>query len=322
MKFLLTTTFILIATVASARDNIQIAGSSTVLPFATIVAESFAENSEFTTPVVEGGGTGAGIKKFCEGVDETTIDIVTASRQMKEEEKAVCAEAGVTEITEVRIGYDGIVFASDSSKSSFALSPAIVYTAINKNSTATNWNQIDSTLPDQKILLLIPGTKHGTREVFDQKVLIQGCKDAGAYDEILAKVSDTKLAETECSAIRTDSAVVEIDGDYTETLNRMKTDTDALGVFGLSFYENNTSILQVATINNIAPSVETISDGTYPISRPLYFYIKDAHVNVIPGILEFARFFVSDEMAGIDGALPEYGLVSDPELAKTQAKLN
>lgn len=322
MKFLITTTFLLLATAASARDNIQIAGSSTVLPFATIVAESFAENSEFTTPVVEGGGTGSGIKKFCEGVGDTTIDIVTASRQMKEEEKAVCAAAGVTQITEVRIGYDGIVFASDVSKSSFALSPAIVYAAISKNSLVSNWSELDSTLPNQKILLLIPGTKHGTREVFDHEVLIQGCKDTGAYDEILSRVSDKKLAETECSAIRTDSTIIEIDGDYTETLNRMKTDTDAVGVFGLSFYENNTDILQVATVNNITPSVETISNGTYPISRPLYFYIKDAHVSVIPGILEFATFFVSDDMAGIDGALPEYGLVSDPELAKTQAKLN
>lgn len=309
----------LLATSAYARDNIQVAGSSTVLPFATIVAESFGENRNFPTPVVEGGGTGAGIKKFCEGVGNDTIDIVTASRTMKDEEKIACADAGVTDITEVRIGYDGIVFASDIQGGLFSLTPAIVYSAINKDSTVSSWSDIDASLPAEQISVLIPGTKHGTREVFDQKVLIQGCKDVGKYDEFLATLNDPKAAEKECASVRTDGFVTEIDGDYTETLNRMKTNPASVGVFGLSFYENNTDTLQVATMNGVEPTVETISDESYPVSRPLFFYVKNAHFNTILGLHDFMQYFVSDDMAGPDGALSEAGLVSDPKLADTQA---
>lgn len=312
---------LLLAGAANARDNIQVAGSSTVLPFAIVAAESFAENTSFSNPVVEGGGTGAGIKKFCTGVGESTIDIVTASRQMKDEEKALCAEAGVTDITEVKIGYDGIVFASDINGNSFDLTPAFVYQAINDTYSATNWNQIDPSLPEEEILMLVPGTKHGTREVFDQKVMIQGCKDVGDYDKFLAEVGDNKAAEQRCVSIRKDGLVVEIDGDYTETLNRMKADSNSVGVFGLSFYENNTDSLQVATVNGVVPDAVTITDGSYPISRPLFFYVKNSHIGVIPGLLEFAQFFVSDEMAGPEGALIDLGLVSDPELPTTQESL-
>ena len=321
MKSYILIASLLLSTAAYARDNIQVAGSSTVLPFATIVAESFGENRDFPTPVVEGGGTGAGIKKFCEGTGDATIDIATASRQMKDDEKAACAAAGVTDITEVRIGYDGIVFASDVNSGSFALTPSMVYSAINKDSIVSSWDDIDASLPSEKIALLIPGTKHGTREVFDQKVVIQGCKDVGKYDEFLTKLNDAKKAEQECASIRTDGSVVEIDGDYTETLNRMKADPVAIGVFGLSFYENNTNTLQVATMNGIEPSVETISDGTYPVSRPLFFYVKNAHINSIPGLSDFVQYFVSDDMAGPDGAMVENGLVSDPKLPETQSKL-
>ena len=321
MKSLILITSLLLATTAQARDNIQVAGSSTVLPFATIAAEAFGENFEFATPVVEGGGTGAGIKKFCEGVDESTLDIVTASRAMKDEEKAACVEAGVVDITEVKIGYDGIVFASDVNGNSFALTPAIVYAAINKDSPAKTWKEVSSDLPEQNIMMLIPGTKHGTREVFDQKVIVQGCKDTGAYDILFATLNDAKETEKACNVLRAD-AVVEIDGDYTETLSRLKADATAVGVFGLSFYENNTDSLQVATVNGIVPSVDSISAGEYPVSRPLFFYVKNAHIELIPGLMEFAQYFVSDEMAGMDGKLVEYGLVPDPELVKTQEALN
>ena len=320
MKIMLTAAVIALTTTAAfARDNIHIAGSSTVLPFAVIAAESFGENSEFVTPVVEGGGTGAGIKKFCEGVGDDFIDIVNASRAMKQDEKDACATAGVTDITEVRIGYDGIVFASDINGTPFALTPSMIYLAINKESTIASWDMIDAALPAQKISMLIPGTKHGTREVFDQKVLLQGCKDTAMYDQILAKVGDEKAAEKECASVRTDGAVVEIDGDYTETLSRMKTDPNAVGVFGLSFYENNSSILHVATVNDVVPSIESIADGSYPVSRPLYFYVKNAHVDSIPGLAEYVNYIVSDDVAGPGGMLEEYGLVPDPELAATQA---
>ena len=301
-----------IATSAHARDQIQVTGSSTVLPYATIIAETFGENSEFKTPVVEGGGSGAGRKKLCEGVGEGTVDIANSSSKMKDEEWAKC-EAAIGPITEVRIGYDGIVFASNIGKLNIEdLTALQLYTALHATSTAKLWSDVDPALPEIEILAFIPGTKHGTREVFDVKVMEEGCKAALGVEKL------SKDEVKECVRVRTDGAAVDIDGDYTETLARLDANKTALGVFGLSFYQNNTSKLEVATVNGIFPSVETIAVGDYPISRPLYFYVKNAHLDVIPGLKEYVSFFVSDEMAGPDGALAEYGLVPDPELAATQ----
>lgn len=314
MKILLAAAAVvaLTATTALARDNVQVTGSSTVLPYATIVAESFGENFDFPTPVVEGGGSGAGRKKLCEGTGENTVDIANSSSKMKEEEWAEC-EAKIGEITEVRIGYDGIVFASNIDKLNIDdLTPLQLYNALHESSTATLWSDVDPALPEVNILAFIPGTKHGTREVFDVKVMEEGCKASLGVDKL---DDDQKKA---CHAIRTDGVAVDIDGDYTETLARLDANPTAIGVFGLSFYQNNKNKLEVATINGVVPSVETIASGDYPISRPLYFYVKNAHIGVIPGLVEYVEFFVSDEMAGPDGALAQYGLVPDPELAATQ----
>ena len=309
---------------AIARDQIQIAGSSTVLPYASIVAEAFGENFSFPTPVVESGGSGAGRKKLCEGVGENTIDIANSSSRIKQSDIDLCAQNGVTEIQEVRIGYDGIVFASDINGESFAFTPADWYNALAAkvmkdgalvDNTAKTWADVNPDLPAQDILAFIPGTKHGTREVFDVKVLEAGCEATGA-EEAFKAAGDEKAKG--CTALRTDGASVDIDGDYTETLARIDANKNAIGVFGLSFYENNTDKLQVATMSGVNPSTETIASGEYPVSRPLYFYVKNAHLGVIPGLQEYIEFFVSDEIAGPDGPLAAYGLVSDPELAKTQ----
>ncbi|MCF1709724.1 substrate-binding domain-containing protein [Tabrizicola sp. J26] len=321
------------ATAALARDNIQSAGSSTVLPYATIVAEAFGENFDFKTPVVESGGSGAGRKKFCEGVGENTIDIANSSSRITQSDIDTCAKNGVTEIMEVRFGYDGIVFASDIAGPDFAFTPADWYNAIGAqvakdgalvaNASAT-WDQVNAALPAQPILAFIPGTKHGTREVFDTKVIVAGCKETGAYDLFLAKAEGAdekekaKAAEKACNTLRTDGKSVDVDGDYTETLARIAANKQAIGVFGLSFYQNNTDKLKVATINGVTPTVESVAKGEYPVSRPLYFYVKKAHLGVIPGLQEYIDFFVSDDMAGPDGPLAAYGLVPDPELAKTQ----
>ncbi len=317
------------ATAADARDQLQIAGSSTVLPFATIAAEAFGENTDFNTPVVEGGGTGAGLKKFCEGVGEATIDIANASRKMKDEEIATCKTNGVTDIMEVQIGYDGIVFASASGGADFVVTTTDLYKALAAEvvvdgalvaNTATKWSDVNPALPAQDILAFIPGTKHGTREVFEVKVLEAGCKDSGAEEVIKGLKGDDKdAAKKACSAVRADGKAVDIDGDYTETLARMDSEPTGLGVFGLSFYENNTDKLKVASVNGVAPTVETIASGDYPVSRPLFFYVKKAHIGVVPGLQEFAAFFVSDDMAGPEGSLTEQGLVADPKLADAQA---
>ena len=316
------------ATTAMARDNVQVAGSSTVLPYASIVAEAFGENTDFPTPVVESGGSSAGLKRFCEGVGENTIDIANASRAIRAGEVETCASNGVTDIIEVRIGYDGIVFASQIDGPAFtafepsdwfnALSPMVLVDGAMVENPYTQWADFNSDLPAVEIAAFIPGTKHGTREVFEEKVLLQGCEDTGAMQAMMDGGMSEDDTEDACMAVRTDGRSVDIDGDYTETLARIDSNENGVGVFGLAFYENNTDKLKVATMSGVAPSTETISTGEYPVSRPLFFYIKKAHIGVIPGLKEFASFFVSDEIAGPSGPLAQYGLVSDPELASTQ----
>jgi phosphate transport system substrate-binding protein len=313
---------------AFARDQIQVTGSSTVLPYATIVAEAFGENFDFPTPVVEGGGSGAGRKKLCEGVGESTVDIANSSSRISQSDIDLCAQNGVAEIMEVRFGYDGIVFASDVNGPEFALTPADVFNALAETvlkdgalvpNPHASWSDFNPNLPAQEILVFSPGTKHGTREVFDTKVIVQGCEDSGAMAAHVAAGLDEDAAEEACMKLRTDGRNVDIDGDYTETLARLDADKNAIGVFGLSFYQNNTDKLRVATMGGIVPSAETVASGEYPVSRPLFFYVKKAHIGVIPGLKEYIEFFVSNDMAGPDGPLAAYGLVSDPELAATQA---
>ncbi len=317
----------LLALIASpafaARDQVHIAGSSTVLPYAQIVAEGFAKaNPKFKAPVVESGGSGAGIKQFCQGVGEETIDIANSSRPIKPEEVATCATNGVKDIIQVKFGYDGIVFAVDKSVGDIALVPADLFLALaaqvpdkdgklvdNPNKT---WKQVNDKLPDMPILAYVPGEKHGTREVFEQKVLAAGCAAVKADAAFIASGLSKDDAAKACVKMRKDGASVDIDGDYTETLARLATNKKAVGVFGLSFYQNNSDKLKVAPVSGIVPSVETVANGTYPVSRPLFFYIKKAHIGVVPGIVEYATYFVSDKIAGKDGPLAEAGLVPSP----------
>lgn len=316
------------ATAAAARDQVQIAGSSTVLPYASIVAEAFGENFDFPTPVVESGGSSAGLKRFCQGVGEEHTDIANASRKIREKEIQACAENGVTDIVEVRIGYDGIVFASQMEGPEYtafsqsdifnALAPKVMVDGELVDNPYTKWSDFNADLPAEEILAFIPGTKHGTREVFEEKVIAAGCEATGAMEAMIASGMDEDAAEDACLEVRSDGRSVDIDGDYTETLASIDANANAIGVFGLAFYENNTDKLKVATMAGVEPTTESIAAGEYPVSRPLFFYVKKAHIGVIPGLKEYAEFFVADEIAGPDGPLAEYGLVSDPELADTQ----
>lgn len=318
----------IVAGAAQARDQIQIAGSSTVLPYASIVAEAFGENTDFPTPIVESGGSSAGLKKFCTGVGENTIDVANASRKIRAREVDACAAAGVKDIIEVQIGYDGIVFASDINGNSFEFTPVDWYKALSDKvvvdgkiveNTAKTWADVNPAFPAQPITAYVPGTKHGTREVFEDKVILSGCEDSGDFEAFKAAAGDDKkAAQKACIALRTDGASVDIDGDYTEALARIDSNKDGIGVFGLAFYENNTDKLRVATMSGVTPSTASIASGEYPVSRPLYFYVKKSHIDVIPGLKEYAQFFISDEIAGPDGPLAQYGLVSDPELLQVQ----
>ncbi|WP_273718256.1 MULTISPECIES: substrate-binding domain-containing protein [Bartonella] len=314
---------LLSANVGSARDQIQITGSSTVLPYQKIVAETFGEiYPHFKVPVIESGGTGAGIKEFCRGIGENTVDIVNASRAMKSSELQSCFDAGVKDIEEIRIGYDGIVFATDIKGPDWKLQPVDVYKALAARviidgkllpNNVLKWNAINSALPDWTIAAYIPGEKHGTREVFEEKLLAVGCKESGAVGAMKSLGMDGKEIHAACIAVRKDGKAVDIDGDYSETFARLTSNKTGVGIFGLSFYQNNADRLKIADINGFAPTVETISSGQYPVSRPLFFYIKKAHLDIVPGLREYVDFFLSDQMIGPEGPLAEYGLIVAPE---------
>lgn len=298
----------------AARDTIQVAGSSTVLPFASIVAEEFGNAfSRFKTPVVGSGGSGGGLKQFCQGVGENTIDVANASRPIKPAEVENCQKNGVKKIMEVRFGYDGIVFASRADKASFALKPEHVFLAAAENvpkdgklvaNPYKKWSEIDKSLPDQEITLVVPASNHGTREVFEEKVLHPGC---GGFAEIKALEKDAQ--KSACGQLRKDGRVIEIAGDYTETLARLDAQPQAVGVFGLSFYEQNRDRLKVATVNGITPSMETVASGQYPVSRPLFFYVKGEHIGLVPGLKEYAEYFLSDAVSGQGSPLEAAGLI-------------
>lgn len=302
------------ATAQATRDTIQIAGSSTVLPFSSIAAEEFGNNfAQFKTPVVGSGGSGGGLRQFCQGVGTNTIDIANSSRAIRSAELETCKTNGVNQVIEVKIGYDGIVFASRIDAGTFALEPVHVFLAqaaqVPQNGQMvanpyTRWSQIDKSLPDQAILLAIPGSNHGTREVYEEKVILDGCNT-------LPEVQAMPRGEQNnfCLAMRTDGRVVEIAGDYTETLARLQAQKDAVGVFGLSFYESNRDRIKVATVSNIVPTIDNIIAGTYPVARPLYFYIKGEHIGVIPGLQEYAEFHLSDATSGFGSPLEAAGLI-------------
>ena len=223
----------------------------------------------------------------------------------------------------MKFGYDGIVFASDAKGPSFAFEPKDWYLALaaeipgadGKLAANTNktWKQVNAAFPEWAIAAYIPGEKHGTREVFEEKTLHAGCVKAGAHEALVKGGMDKAAADKACIKVRKDGVAVDIDGDYTETLARLQSNKQGLGVFGLSFYENNTDKLKVATMGGVSPSVETVATGKYPVSRPLFFYVKKAHLGVIPGLKEYVEFFTSDRIIGAKGPLAAYGLVPLPE---------
>ncbi len=303
---------------AQQRDQVQVAGSSTVLPFANVVAEQFGRNfRQFKSPIVASGGTGGGFREFCRGVGAQFIDIANASRPITAAEVATCKQNGVNDIQEIRFGYDGIVFASHISAPAAAYTTKHLYLALAEKvpqngqlvaNPYTRWNQIDPSLPNTEITAFIPGEKHGTREVFEERVMAAGCAD---FAEI--KALSGKEKTDACVRVRKDGRSNDIDGDYPETLARIERDRTAVGVFGLSFYDQNRDKIRVATVNGIEASVDTIATGKYPVSRPLFFYVKKQHIGVIPGLKDYVEFFLSERMIGPDGMVTEKGLIPGPD---------
>ncbi|WP_306260746.1 PstS family phosphate ABC transporter substrate-binding protein [Pararhizobium sp. IMCC21322] len=319
--------FLAIGGSAKARDQIQISGSSTVLPYANIVAEAFGNSFYFPSPKVGSGGSTAGLKQFCEGVGENTIDIANSSRSINKKELEACRATGFRDVHQVKFGYDGIVFAYNIFAPSMAFEPAHWYKALAArivvggklvDNPYMTWNEVNPKFPAMEITAYIPGKKHGTREVFEEKVLAAGCEATGALEVMIASGMDPIVAEGVCIEVREDGRSVDIDGDYTETLDRINLNKSGIGVFGLAFYKDHANKLQVSTMGGILPSTQSISRGEYPVSRPLYFYIKQKNIGVIPGLAEYVEFFLSEEISGPYGPLADYGLVSLPEFEREQ----
>jgi phosphate transport system substrate-binding protein len=302
---------------AEARDQIRIVGSSTVYPFATAVAEQFGTKYKFPTPVVESTGTGGGLKLFCGGVGEQHPDMTNASRRIKESEVQQCAANGVEQITEVNIGYDGIVLANSTDADPMNVTIAQIWQALAKEvpvdgeikaNPYRNWSEIDPSLPDKKIEVLGPPPTSGTRDAFVELVMDKGCAEfevVGALDE--------ERKKTVCATMREDGAFVEAGENDNLIVQKLEANHDAFGIFGFSFLDQNLDQLQGSLINGEEPTFENIADGGYPVSRSLYFYVKNAHRDVIPGIKEYVEEFTSDAALGEDGYLADKGLIPLPE---------
>jgi len=301
---------------AQARDEIRIVGSSTVFPFSTAVAEQFGKAGSFKTPVVESTGTGGGIKLFCAGVGVDHPDIANASRKIKDAELATCKENGVTEITEVKIGYDGIVLANSKAGAPLVLTVKTVFLALAKqvpvdgklvDNPYKSWSEIDPALPNEAIEVLGPPPTSGTRDAFVELVMDKAC---GEFAEIKALEGDAKKAA--CQSIREDGAFVEAGENDNLIVQKLEANPAALGIFGFSFLDQNADKIQGSAMDGVTPTFETIADGSYEVSRPLFFYVKNAHVGVIPGIKEFVAEFVSDRATGEEGYLADKGLIPLP----------
>ena len=294
---------IIVVNSASARDQIKIVGSSTVFPFSTAVAEAFGKSTGNPTPVVESTGSGGGLKLFCQGVGTDTPDITNASRRMKAKEWKLCNENGVTDIIEAVVGFDGIVVANAKDAPDFALTREIMFKALAKGQgEPTMWNEIDPSLPAARIEVLGPPPSSGTRDAFEELGLQEGCKEAG-LDKATCKSVE----------IRDDGAWVDAGENDNLIVSKLEANHNALGVFGFSFLDQNADRIKGATVGGVTPEFENIASGDYPVSRTMYFYIKKAHIGVVPGIMEYVAEFVSEDASGMDGYLTEKGLIPLPE---------
>lgn len=292
-----------IATSASARDQIKIVGSSTVFPFSTAVAEAFGKSTGNPTPVVESTGSGGGLKLFCQGVGTDTPDVTNASRRMKAKEWKLCNENGVTDIIEAIVGYDGIVIANAKNAQEFVLSREILFKALAKGQGEPKmWNEIDPSLPATKIEVLGPPPSSGTRDAFEELAIQKGCRKTG-LDKATCKGME----------IRDDGAWVDAGENDNLIVSKLEANQNALGVFGFSFLDQNADRLKGATVGGVPPEFDNIASGDYPVSRTMFFYVKKAHVGVIPGIMEYAAEFVSEDASGYNGYLTEKGLIPLPE---------
>jgi len=308
---------------AEARDQIRIVGSSTVFPFSTTVAEQFGKSSSFKTPIVESTGSGGGLKLFCAGIGERHPDITNASRRIKASEVKRCAENGVADVVEVKVGYDGIVLANSKASKKFNLSLKEIFLALAKDVPAAGgktqpnpyktWKDVNASLPATKIEVLGPPPTSGTRDAFVELAMEGGCKKFGWIKKM--KKKNKQAYKALCHTVREDGAYIEAGENDNLIVQKLVSNPKALGIFGYSFLDQNTDRLQGSVINGKAPTFDNIAEAKYPVSRPLFFYVKKAHVGMVPGIREFIAEFTSEQTWGPEGYLADKGLIpmSDEE---------
>ena len=313
---------------AQARQQIRIVGSSTVYPFSTAVAEQFGKSTPFKTPVVESTGSGGGLKLFCGGIGENYPDITNASRRIKRSEVDLCAENGVTDIVEVRIGSDGIVLGNAKAGPQLGLSMEQLFRALAKQvpvdgelvaNPYRTWADIDASLPDVRIAVLGPPPTSGTRDAFLEIAMEGGARQMPALAAL--READAAKFKAVTHGLREDGAFIEAGENDNLIVQKLLANPNAFGIFGFSFLDQNADIMQGVSIDGVAPTFENIADGAYPISRSMFFYLKRAHVGSVPGILDYAAEFVSEAAAGEDGYLIDKGLIPlSPELRARGAR--
>jgi phosphate transport system substrate-binding protein len=304
---------------AAGRDTISIVGSSTVYPFATVVAEKFGKKTSFSTPKIESTGSGGGMKLFCNGVGLNTPDITNSSRRIKKSEFDTCQKNGVKDIYEVQIGFDGIAVANSKEAVRLELTRKDLFLALAKMvpnpdgsetlvaNPYTTWKQVKASLPDIKIEVLGPPPTSGTRDAFAELAMEGGCKAFGFIKAM--KSSDKKKYKETCHTVREDGPYIEAGENDNLIVQKLENNPNAVGIFGFSFLEQNDDKVQGSVIEGKPAQFETIADGSYPISRPLFFYVKKAHMDSIPGMKEYLEEFTSEAAMGDEGYLVDKGLI-------------
>jgi phosphate transport system substrate-binding protein len=309
---------------ALARDQIRVVGSSTVFPFVTAAAEQFGQMGGFKTPVVESTGTGGGFKLFCAGAGDDTPDISDASRPITSAEQELCRKNGVSGITEITLGYDGIVIAQKKGQPLFSLTRKQLFLALARqvpkdgklvNNPAMQWKDVDPSLPAIAISVYGPPPTSGTRDAFVELAMNDGCKEVADIAKVAPSDDDKKKV---CGQLREDGKYVEAGEDDNLVIQKLVADQNALGIFGYSYLEENAGKVQAVKVEGMAPSFDAISKADYKLSRSLFIYVKNDHVGKVPGIAEFAQQVVSDAASGPDGYLTGKGLIPLPDAMRAQ----
>ncbi|MEN8247003.1 MAG: PstS family phosphate ABC transporter substrate-binding protein [Thermodesulfobacteriota bacterium] len=317
---------------AAGRDYISIVGSSTVYPFATVVAEQFGKTTSYKTPKIESTGSGGGFKLFCAGVGVEHPDITNASRAIKKSEYDKCQANGVTDIIEVKIGYDGIVLANSKKTAPFQLNRKDIFLALAKDVPDPNggkklvpnpyktWKDVNSSLPAQNIEVLGPPPTSGTRDAFVELAMEGGAKE---FDFIKAmKKTNKNQYKAVCHTVREDGAYIEAGENDNLIVQKLEANPGAIGIFGFSFLDQNTDKIQGSFVDGVQPTFEAIADGQYPVSRPLFFYVKKAHADAIPGVNQYLEEFTSERAWGEEGYLSEKGMIPMPDAERKEFRSN